>query len=96
MIQYSKVFWFTRIKVIIIKHGVLHTPILPQPFQPKLHMTDVDFLSITRNGELCDKDGGLGARAFELVMREQVYFLEICRKLFILLWILCVLDVASL
>jgi hypothetical protein len=42
------------------------------PFQPKLHMTDADFLSITRNGELCDEDGGLGAREFELVMREQV------------------------
>ncbi len=46
--------------------------IRPQPFQPKLHMTDADFLSITRNGELCDEDGGLGTREFELVMREQV------------------------
>ncbi len=43
-----------------------------QPFKPKLHMTDADFLSITRNGELCDGDGGLGKREFELVMREQV------------------------
>ena len=43
-----------------------------QPFQPKLHMTDADFLSITRNGRLCDEEGGLGEREFELVMREQV------------------------
>ena len=35
-------------------------------------MTDADFLSITRNGRLCDGDGGLGAHEFELVMREQV------------------------
>jgi hypothetical protein len=44
----------------------------PQPFQPKLHMTDADFLSITLNGKLCDNEGGLGEREFELVMREQV------------------------
>ena len=43
-----------------------------QPLQPKLHMTDTDFLSITRNGKLCDDEGGLGEREFELVMREQV------------------------
>ncbi len=43
-----------------------------QPFRPKLHMTDADFLSITRNGRLCDGEGGLGRREFELVMREQV------------------------
>ncbi len=46
---------------------------MPQPFQPKLHLTDADFHSITRNGELCDEDGGLGAQEFELVLREQVY-----------------------
>jgi hypothetical protein len=43
-----------------------------QPFQPKLHMTDADFFSITRNVKCCDDDGGLGEREFELVMREQV------------------------
>jgi hypothetical protein len=48
---------------------------LPQPFQPKLHMTDADFQSITRNGELCDEEGGLGTHEFELVMREQVRLL---------------------
>ncbi len=50
------------------------TPCVPvqQPFKPKLHMTDADFLSITRNGKLCDDEGGLGEREFELVMREQV------------------------
>jgi hypothetical protein len=42
-----------------------------QPFQPKLHMTDADFRSITRNGQLCDKAGGIGASEFDLVMREQ-------------------------
>ncbi len=51
--------------------NVCHLP-APQPFQPKLHMTDADFLSITRNGKLCDNEGGLGEREFELVMREQV------------------------
>ncbi len=35
-------------------------------------MTDADFLSITRNGRLCDEEGGLGEKEFELVMREQV------------------------
>ena len=45
---------------------------MPQPFQPKLHMTDADFLSITHSGRLCDDEGGLGEHAFELIMREQV------------------------
>ncbi len=44
----------------------------PQPFEPKLHMTDEDFLSITQNGQLCDAEGGLGLKEFELVMRNQV------------------------
>ena len=35
-------------------------------------MTDADFLSITLNGKLCDREGGLGEHEFELVMREQV------------------------
>ena len=35
-------------------------------------MTDADFHSITRNGRLCDGEGALGQREFELVMREQV------------------------
>ena len=42
-----------------------------QPFQPKLHMTDADFRTITLNGVLCDKAVGLGAVEFEQVMREQ-------------------------
>ncbi len=44
----------------------------PQPFEPKLHMTDADFHSITLNGKLCDGEGGLGLNEFERVMREQV------------------------
>jgi hypothetical protein len=52
----------------------LHTS-RPQPFQPKLHMTDEDFLSITHNGRLCDAEGGLGLKEFELVMRNQVHLL---------------------
>jgi hypothetical protein len=36
-------------------------------------MTDADFLSITLNGKLCDAEGGLGEREFELVMRKQVH-----------------------
>jgi hypothetical protein len=43
-----------------------------QPFQPKLHVSDADFLSMTHNGKLCDEEGGLGEREFEQVMREQV------------------------
>ena len=43
-----------------------------QPFQPKLHLTDADFVSITRNGQLCDEEGGLGPQEFDQVMREQV------------------------
>ena len=35
-------------------------------------MSDADFLSMTHNGKLCDAEGGLGEREFELVMREQV------------------------
>ncbi len=42
-----------------------------QPFQPKLHMTDADFRTITRNGQLCDGAGGIGPAEFDLVMREQ-------------------------
>ncbi len=44
----------------------------PQPFEPKLHMTDADFQTITLNGKLCDGEGGLGLEEFERVMREQV------------------------
>ncbi len=44
----------------------------PQPFEPKLHITDEDFIGITHNGLLCDAEGGLGLREFELVMRDQV------------------------
>ena len=35
-------------------------------------MTDADFVSITRNGQLCDEEGGLGPQEFDQVMREQV------------------------
>ena len=35
-------------------------------------MTASDFASITHNGELCDAQGQLGPREFELVMRNQV------------------------
>ena len=49
-----------------------HTSLVLQPFQPKLHLTDEDFLSITHNGQLCDAEGGLGLKEFELVMRDQV------------------------
>ncbi len=52
-----------------------------QPFQPKLHITDADFLSITRNGQLCDAEGGLGLKEFELVMRDQVQRVSFLREL---------------
>ena len=35
-------------------------------------MTDADFVSITRNGQLCDKEGELGPHEFDQVMRELV------------------------
>jgi hypothetical protein len=56
---------------VIADSGARH-PLRPQPFQPKLHITNADFLSITHNGQLCDAEGGLGLREFELVMRDQV------------------------
>ena len=48
---------------MISRHG--------QAFEPKIHMTDSDFMSITRNGALCGADGRLGREGFELLMREQ-------------------------
>ncbi len=39
-------------------------------------MTEADFHSITRSGALCDAEGGLGVREFELVMRDQESFVE--------------------
>ena len=44
----------------------------PQGFEPKIHMTDSDFMSLTDNGAMCRADGGLGREGFELLMREQV------------------------
>jgi hypothetical protein len=35
-------------------------------------MTPSDFDSLTRNGDLCNKDGALEFVGFERVMREQV------------------------
>jgi hypothetical protein len=49
-----------------------HNSLVLQPFQPKLHMTEEDFLSITHNGQLCDSEGGLGLKEFDHVMRDQV------------------------
>ena len=61
--------------VAAVSHSLLTfvpSTIIWQPFQPKLHLTDSDFVSITRNGELCDEEGGLGPHEFDQVMREQV------------------------
>ncbi len=44
----------------------------PQGFEPKIHMTDSDFTSITGNGALCGADSRLGREGFEVLMREQV------------------------
>jgi hypothetical protein len=30
---------------------------LLQDFEPRIHMAHSDFVSITKNGELCDEDG---------------------------------------
>ena len=38
------------------------TPGLPaaQDFEPRIHVTDSDFASITENGRLCDENGQMG------------------------------------
>eukprot|EP00292_Cryptomonas_paramecium_P000167 CAMPEP_0113678112 /NCGR_PEP_ID=MMETSP0038_2-20120614/9720_1 /TAXON_ID=2898 /ORGANISM="Cryptomonas paramecium" /LENGTH=379 /DNA_ID=CAMNT_0000595621 /DNA_START=655 /DNA_END=1791 /DNA_ORIENTATION=- /assembly_acc=CAM_ASM_000170 len=41
-------------------------------FDPKIHLTDLDFMSLTDNLKLCDEDGQLGLKEFEVVMRRQM------------------------
>jgi len=43
-----------------------------QDFDPKIHLTDLDFMSLTDNLKLCDEDGQLGLKEFEVVMRRQM------------------------
>ncbi len=45
---------------------------LSQNFQPWIHLTPSDFESLTRQGDLCNKEGALEYTGFETVMREQV------------------------
>ncbi len=45
---------------------------LLQNFQPWIHLTPSDFESLTRYGDLCNKEGALEFAGFEAVMREQV------------------------
>ena len=45
---------------------------LEQAFTPRIFVSDSDFVAITKNGTLCNKQGHLGPKEFENVMREQV------------------------
>ncbi len=66
-------------------------PLFEQPFRPKLHMTEADFQGITRGGRLCDPEGGIGCKEFELVMREQVFVCVLaCECVPLSLCLLCV------
>ena len=44
-----------------------------QDFSSPLHLSDSDFIAITRNGDLARPNGTLGPEEFELVMREQLW-----------------------
>ena len=44
----------------------------PQDFNPRIHITDSDFASITLDGSLCDSRGQLGPDGFAEVIRRQV------------------------
>ena len=37
-----------------------------QNFRPRMHLTHSDFASITEEGRLCDPNGHLGPREFEV------------------------------
>ena len=37
-----------------------------QNFRPRMHLTHSDFASITEEGRLCDHNGHLGPREFEV------------------------------
>ncbi len=43
-----------------------------QDLYPRIHLTESDFASITRQGAHCSTRGTLGPRQFEAAMREQV------------------------
>ena len=42
-----------------------------QDFNPRIHITESDFVSITDDGRLCDANGQLGPAEFEAVIRRQ-------------------------
>jgi hypothetical protein len=44
----------------------------PQDYTPRIHMTELDFASITSNGLLCDERGMLGPAEFEAAMRKEL------------------------
>ncbi len=48
------------------------TAVAGQDFTPRIHVSDSDFMAITRNGALCRPNGGLGPAEFEVVMRDQL------------------------
>ncbi len=38
----------------------------------RIHMSESDFVNITRNGELCNAEGEIGIREFEAIMRKEM------------------------
>ena len=48
------------------------SPTAAQDFSPRIHLSEEDFLVMTRGGGLLDEEGMLRMGAFEEVMREQV------------------------
>ena len=43
-----------------------------QNFTPRIHLSEADFANMTMNGALCNHDGELDLKAFELMIREQI------------------------
>jgi hypothetical protein len=42
----------------------------------RVHVSQSDFVTITRNGALCNAQGGIGAKEFETIIRGQVRHTE--------------------
>ena len=70
-----------------------------QDFKPPIHIADSDFMNLTNNQQLCDKDGNIGLKEFILIMRQQLtnytqsvlsgvvgQFILFCRIIFLSSW----------
>jgi hypothetical protein len=38
----------------------------------RIHMSESDFMDMTRNGALCNEAGEIGAREFETILRGEI------------------------